>query len=140
MQVFCPCLDPFDTVKVLDNRRLNKQILEILQILSVNLNINIDWKIPKYVKNHPNTKLWKNDPLYLIKYLEDLFIEYTKRTNKKHKCEEKLNYFPQGFYLYKNCLILPDFLTSSFCYNHKKLLLEKNYNYYINYFKEFKKV
>lgn len=135
MQVFVPYANPNKTAKVLDNRRLNKQIIECIQILSANTGIDVDWKIPKYVYNHPNTLLWKDGSRYLIKYCHTLIFEYSIRTRKKHKCLDIIYKFIQltahlDYSKYDNL----KHLTPEFCKMHQQKLLEKDYEYYSKYF------
>ena len=131
MQVFCPYANPSKTARCLDNKRLNKQILECIQILSANTGIDVGWKIPKYVYNHPNTLLWEKDSFYLLKYISNLLFEYHIRNNFKkiHLCFEIhtnfFNVFPD-YYL--------EHLTPEFCKKHQQLLLEKDHEHYSKYF------
>lgn len=130
MQIFFPYAQPIKVGECLDNRRLNKQILECLQILSVNTGIDIGWKIPKYVRNHPNTLLWKNDSPFLILYGLILCDEYKKRKkNKKiHKChsifiDKFFEYAMKSDYLFRDNL---KHVSPELCKKHQRLLYEKN--------------
>lgn len=132
MQVFVPYANPTKTAKCLDNRRLNKQILECIQILSANTGIDVGWEIPKYVYNHPNTILWKNPIFYIISYTFNLLNEYIERQDKIHKCNSIMDKI-WSKYDYEDSEL--KHLTPEFCKKHQQILLEKDYNYYIKYFK-----
>lgn len=135
MQVFCPYANPNKTAKVLDNKRLNKQILECIQILSANTGINVGWKIPKYVYNHPTTLLWKDGSRYLILYCHTLIFKYSKRTHKRHKCLDIIYRFIQLFaHLDYRKFDNLQHLTPEFCHKYQQLLLSKNFQHYSKYF------
>jgi hypothetical protein len=135
MQVFIPFANPKKSAKALDSRRLNKQILESIQILSANMDYNFGWKIPKYIKNHPCTELWFYDPKYLIYYILILCSEYKNRFGRTHKVDD---------IMYNNFDVLmiesDNFKNDLRCINtnmikkHQELLLSKDYNYYYNKF------
>lgn len=132
LQIFVPYAKPQKTARCLDNKRLNKQILECIQIISANTRIDVGWKIPKYIYNHPCTKLWENDNFYLSEYLAELFFEYHIRNN--------FTRFHKGFEINKKFFILPvkynlKHLTPEFCKKHQQILLDKDYRHYSKYFK-----
>ena len=136
MQIFVPYANPIKTAKCLDNRRLNKQILETIQILSANTGIDVGWKIPKYIYNHPNTLLWIKDSSYLVGYLAWLLVEYKKRRNKDHKGLDILYRFFSSYIL--PCMFNEytiNHLTPEFCKQHQQKLLEKDKKHYSRYFK-----
>jgi hypothetical protein len=96
--------------------------------------MNVGWKIPKYVYNHPNTLLWQNDYIYLMRYLFFMLEEYKKRKNKIHSTVKQYNLLLRYFLIldrYNNYHI---HLTPEFCKKHQQLLLEKDYNHYSKYF------
>jgi hypothetical protein len=151
MQFFCPYANCKKSAKVLDPKRRNKQILEIVQALAVNeknLPLLKKWKIVKScfhknrfqlyksIKNHPNVKLWKKDSAYLLLYGLYLCQEYQEKTGKRHKCKDILfDYFyvPQikSDYIFKHNL---KHMSPDFCKEHQKILLEKDKEYYSKYF------
>lgn len=102
--VLSPC--PVESAKLLDNRRVIKMILESVQLLSTSINM-LGGKGP-YKSTHVNhpctvwTRTSKSNAEWLIKHLESLCAEYTKRYNKVHKCVE---YIPT---LKSNINIIPD--------------------------------
>jgi hypothetical protein len=141
MQIFCPNKNTIYIADILDKKRRNKQILEICQLLSTILNIDIGWKIPKYIKNHPTTKLYNSSEgiMYLVDFLFYLLYAY-KKNNKKyrsHKCEKIfIKYFNKYhvlFISFENDW-RPKHLNNNFYKKHQQLLLEKDYEYYSKYF------
>jgi hypothetical protein len=134
MQVFTPYANPIKNANCLDPKRRNKQILELLQILSVNLNIDIGWKIPKSVKNHPNVKKWVDYQEYLIEYLLELFKVYSDKTGKIHKSYYNFNTLLSKHRSYYSTGYLPKWFSKETCYGHQSLLLNKNKEYYSEVF------
>jgi hypothetical protein len=136
MQVFCPYANPNKTARCLDNKRLNKQILEVIQILSANTGINVGWKMPKYVYNHPNTLLWNYSQynFYLIEYLRRLLDEYFCRKKIYHKCEIQYRILFNEIITWAYIPTKIKHLTPGFCKKHQQLLLEKDYEHYSKYF------
>ena len=80
MQTFLPDQDFEKSAKVLDNKRLNKQIVEAMQIMSATLDPYV-----KNGQNHPACKMWKGHALTLATYGLAMCNEYTIRAEyKKH--------------------------------------------------------
>lgn len=131
MNVFTPYASPYKNAKCLDPKRRNKQILEICQIISANTGIDIGWKIPKYVYNHPNTLKWKGHESYLVFYLFQLTTEYSNKSKGKiHKVvrdgiENQL--YEMVCYLK---ITLPTWFTKESCYEHQALLISKKPEFY----------
>jgi len=138
MQIFVPYVQPYKTARCLDNRRLAKQIIEVIQILSANTKVDVGWKIPKYIYNHPTTKLYYDYKglLYLVDYLFFILYEYKKRKNKEHKCQRLFKYFDKWHVLFISLdeNWIPEHLTEEFCTKHQQLLLKKDFNYYNKFF------
>lgn len=84
------------SVASLDDKRLNKQILETYQILQVATGNSIGYK------NHPITKHYLKFPEFLNSYGYECCFEYWYRFRKHHKLEKKfkfnLNYSFIPFY------------------------------------------
>jgi hypothetical protein len=79
MQTFLSEYTFIDSAKVLDNIRLNKQLLEGRQILEILLEPNLDsnaWK------NHPAVLMWKNFEHSLYNYLLEIARECLNRNIK----------------------------------------------------------
>jgi hypothetical protein len=86
MQTFLPYADFNKSAEVLDNRRLNKQILEGYQILKVlgNPDPRAGWR------NHPAVKMWRGHEFSLFGYVMTMVDEAKTRGIKTDKNEENL--------------------------------------------------
>jgi len=76
MQVFLPHEDFTETARVLDQKRLVKQLLEGRQILAAIAGETKGWV------NHPATKMFRNSPNTLVAYLRAIAIEMGVREYK----------------------------------------------------------
>jgi len=86
MQTFLPYQDFQKSASVLDNRRLGKQRVEVLQILKA-------LTIPEYGwKNHPATKMWRGHEAALVQYGLAVCQEWKSR-GFKDTCYEKISEF-----------------------------------------------
>jgi hypothetical protein len=81
MQTFLPFKDFTKSAQALDNKRLNKQILEGYQILKVlgNPDPKAAWR------NHPAVKMWRGSEHILYVYVEAMVTEANKRGIKTDK-------------------------------------------------------
>jgi hypothetical protein len=71
MQTFLPYLDYKASAQTLDNKRLNKQILEGYQILKV-----LSGSSPSGAwRNHPAVLMWKDAEYELLNYIEHMVYE-----------------------------------------------------------------
>lgn len=86
MQTFLPYADFSKSAQALDNKRLNKQILEGYQILKVlgNPDPRAAWR------NHPAVKMWRNHEFALFGYVMQMVEEAKLRGIKTDKNEENL--------------------------------------------------
>ena len=86
MQTFLPHADFDKSAKALDNKRLNKQILEGYQILKVlgNPDPRAGWR------NHPAVKMWRGHEFSLFGYVMVMVDEAKTRGIKTDKNEENL--------------------------------------------------
>jgi hypothetical protein len=152
MQVFFPTLNMFENAKILDYRRHNKQIIEIIQIIAVNSNdlyLLKKWniikpignkyrfKLYKSIKNHTITKLYKNHTAFLYSYLNVLI--YSWIFEKKYNGKKYLEIYNYLYKKYRDSDIttdLPEFITAEFCKQHQNKLLEKDYNHYSKFFRK----
>ena len=80
MQTFLPYSDFRECARILDNKRLNKQIVEAYQIYTD--------RVPQ--KNHPACLMWANHKTALTMYMGMMCIEYNTRFNKPHSVVEKV--------------------------------------------------
>lgn len=112
MQVFITSKNPIETVKVLDNRRLNKQIIECRQILNAINGQTKAWK------NHPCTLQYKNHKSWLICYL--YCLEYYKRGN-----------IDDALFCSNKCFeMVPNFHDDEYLNQMKRRLYTKDNNHY----------
>lgn len=81
MQTFLPHKDFNKSAQALDNKRLNKQILEGYQILKVlgNPDPKAAWR------NHPAAKMWRGHEYILYNYIMCMVVEANKRGIKTDK-------------------------------------------------------
>jgi hypothetical protein len=81
MQTFLPYKDFTKSAEALDNKRLNKQLLEGYQILKVLSNTD-----PKAAwRNHPAVKMWRGHEFILLDYVLEVADVATKRGIKTDK-------------------------------------------------------
>ena len=114
MQVFATYSDPIKCAKFLDNKRLNKMILESAQLLSSALHLNgVTGPYKMTHIRHPLTS-WvsksRDNFKWLLRHIEALSNEYTHRFKKVHKTSlligvfrDNLNCIPQGKLFFINC-------------------------------------
>lgn len=78
MQTFVPYPSFQQSARVIDNKRLGKQVIEAQQIFKA-------LTLPEYGwKNHPATKMWRGHELSLVNYAEEFNIEWRQRRDKNH--------------------------------------------------------
>lgn len=117
MQVFICDFNIYVSASILDNKRLNKQIVEAYQILTD--------RLPNF--NHPAYLYWRNYKQELSMYLYVLSEEYTKRFNRVHSCSYLSTYPINNTFSYINNF---DLLHLS----HKVNLLRKDIVYYSRFY------
>lgn len=86
MQTFLPHKDFEQSAKILDNKRLGKQRVEVLQILKALL----DPKVKGWV-SHPATKMWKGHEFALCEYGIEVCREWRRRGFKDTCLEKTMN-------------------------------------------------
>ncbi len=107
MQVFVPYPSPFETAKCLDRLRLQKQIIEVCQIIAAIEGRSQSWK------SHPVTKMYTAHTGWLSKYrhcLEQYSIG--QMTAAKWWSSEADS-------------VRPAWMTGEFCDQHKRRLYTK---------------
>jgi hypothetical protein len=85
MQTFLPHTDSFERIaKELDNKRLNKQVLEAWQLMLVltSLNPRGEHRDPKGWRNHPAAKMWEGHEKALALYATTMCDEWLARGYK----------------------------------------------------------
>ena len=119
----------------LDDKRLNKQILEAGQIL-VRLVPEIYFKIfpegkgpSKAWGNHPAVKMWEGSAYWLACYLDIHCEEWAKRTGKRHVLYDRVkgvyDELREKQYSYPEWSRREDFIKS-----HQSNLLRKDFEFY----------
>lgn len=118
MQTFLPYADFEKSAKCLDMRRLGKQRVECLQILTA-------LKTPEYGwQNHPAVKMWRGYTGALICYSRAICYEWRSR-GYKDTCLEKINNLGLPFGE------MPKFIgDEKFHASHRSNLLRKNSAWY----------
>lgn len=125
MQTFLPYADFYKTASVLDNRRLGKQRVEVLQILKAIHGETKGWS------NHPATRMWNNNINALVLYGQIICKEWINR-GFNDSCFVKLDNYIDINKTFSN----PKWIgNSEFHLAHKCNLLRKDYDYYSAKFK-----
>ena len=83
MQTFLPYEDFAESARVLDDRRLGKQRVEVLQVLRASLWPTYGWK------HHPVTRMWRGHEEALAAYGEAVCREWTRR-GRADTCATKI--------------------------------------------------
>lgn len=130
MQTFLPYSDFAASARVLDNKRLNKQLVEVQQILKALSDPNYGWQ------NHPAVKMWRGYELALCEYGLAFYREYKNRFNKSHKSGEFISNKELEFLLVDNKIMtIPHWLGSpAFHISHRSNLMRKDKAHYMQYF------
>jgi hypothetical protein len=84
MQTFLPSANYIFAAQYLDNKRLNKQILEGYQILKVLSTNGKAWR------NHPAVLMWEGSEYHLYDYVQTMIKEAKYRGIKTDKNEENI--------------------------------------------------
>ena len=93
MQTFLPSSDYEHSAQILDNKRLNKQILEGYQIIKILSGASESgaWR------NHPAVLMWKNAEHSLMDYIDNMVYEANFRGIKTDKNVSNLKTLKQSF-------------------------------------------
>jgi hypothetical protein len=91
MQTFLPALSYTFTAQHLDNKRLNKQILECYQILKVLSTDGVAWR------NHPAVLMWEGSESHLYTYVNTMVKEAKQRGIKTINNEENIKILHKQF-------------------------------------------
>lgn len=90
MQTFLPLPDYAASAVTLDQQRLGKQRVEVLQILNVLHDIPTESGKPRGWYNHPAVRMWRGFELQLCEYGLTI-VEEWKRRGYKDTCYEKIS-------------------------------------------------
>lgn len=114
MQTFMPYPDFIKSALVLDNKRLGKQRVEVLQILTALNNPKYGWQ------NHPAVKMWRGYSSGLVVYGMAICGEWTDR-GFADSCYERIRQYYQA-----KAKIPPWIGNEAFHASHRANLLRKN--------------
>lgn len=122
MQTFLVTIDPTQTARFLDNRRLGKQRVEAIQILRTLLGLSTGWS------NHPATRMWRGYESALLVYTRSVMDEWIARGYSNTKCEE---HYKALMNIASNSDIgYPSWITDGLILSHKSNLLRKDEAFY----------
>jgi hypothetical protein len=121
MQTFLPEPSYSNSVNVLDNKRLNKQIVETYQILVALHDPNYGWR------NHPAVRMWRGSETGLVVYGHYACQEFYSRNEKNHKLDLLFSTLDDPNY---NKLVYPIWYDNDFCLAHQSNLIRKNPTHY----------
>lgn len=127
MQTFLPYSNFSASAATLDDRRLNKQVVEAYQILT--------GRVPN--RNHPACLMWQGYERDLWLYFCACCKEYTLRTGKHHACESaprKWMACIDSFYADYAPPMPPWLCNRLFLLSHRVNLLRKEPDYYASLF------
>ncbi len=122
MQTFLPYESFQKSAQCLDNKRLNKQITEAMQIYTANVNFELG--IKSGWQNHPAVKMWRGYNEALLGYRNWCIREWHSRGYSSHTISNiaKVTIYPPW-------LGSPEFHLS-----HKSNLLRKDFEHYSKFF------
>jgi hypothetical protein len=129
MQTFLPYSNFSESLRCLDNRRLNKQIVEALQIYNCLIK-------PNRWKNHPAVKMWKGNNYALVLYGNIAYNEwqrrwYTKKRNGKLEHKSGMEFRIILYQYPQKLMIEPMWLGNDKLHSsHRAALLYKDYKHY----------
>lgn len=122
MQTFLPYKDFERCAQCLDNRRLGKQRVEVLQILKALNSVDSGWR------NHPAVLMWNGYTEALIDYGVVICTAWIRK-GYKDTCLDKIVGLDWG-----GELVMPPWLTDEFCRSHQSNLVRKDPEHYRRYF------
>jgi hypothetical protein len=125
MQIFLPYPSFKESLKVLDNKRLGKQLVETYQIISaITRRPKLDGTPYKGWLNHPCTIMWKNNVTALKLYLNYSIEEWVVRGFKN----------TMNYEIFDEDPVVPSwFGNEKFHSSHRANLLKKEPNFYAKY-------
>ena len=128
MQTFLTHFCFVETARHLDNKRLNKQIVEATQILNTLKKIDkqgnvigVYSKTPAWV-HHPAVLMWINHETSLISYIASCVNEWETRYNKKRNLVLPI----------VHDVLQPVWLTEKLIISHRANLVRKSNPYSVN--------
>jgi hypothetical protein len=140
MQTFLPYVYNFDlSAQALDNKRLNKQLLEGRQIYAALLGRTAGWV------NHPATRMWRNHENMLYKYLYSVMRECKRRGIKTEKNWTAIEELHESNWNRGEGITVPGWMTDESIATkiettHRGNLYNKDPEYYFEFQRESKKI
>jgi hypothetical protein len=127
MQTFLPFECFQSSAKVLDQKRLGKQRVEVLQLLNAISKIKNKEPVRGW-KNHPCTRMWKDYSNALVFYGVAICTEWINRCYND-TCLDKINFH----YNEKEPMVIPKWLGNPDLHlSHKSNLIQKDPFFYGN--------
>jgi len=121
VQTFLPYPDFHESAKVLDNKRLGKQRVEVYQIMRVLAGLTKGWR------NHPAVLMWRGYEPALYEYGREVCVEWRERGYVDNLYDK----FP------KASIITPHWLGDMRLHiSHQANLVRKNPEHYRQHFPE----
>lgn len=128
MQTFLPYECFQSSAKVLDQKRLGKQRVEVLQLLNSTKKLNNNEPVRGW-KNHPCRKMWHKYQNALVQYGLAICTEWISR-GYNDTCLEKI----LAHYNSKEPTIMPEWLGDEKLHlSHKSMLIQKDPYHYVPY-------
>lgn len=129
MQTFVPHREHAESARVLDNKRLNKQLLEGRQIIG----ILATGKTKGAWVNHPAVLMWRGCEGELYRYLEDIKNECVDRGISTEKNWSTINQIKEDAVVWTEYR-MPDWWTDTRVFqSHRMNLYRKDPEYYAQY-------
>lgn len=131
MNIFRPFEDARKCAEVLDDKRLNKQILECWQIYNINKKLDEDPTAKVGYANHPVVKFYRDYPDFVLHYAYMACLEYWSRNDYDHALHKQIMhpYFIRTDFCEIELKIPPNF----YCEgpktdpNHKRIIGDEAY-------------
>lgn len=122
MQTFLPYADFDQSAQALDNKRLGKQRVEVLQILNALVN-----PAAKGWKNHPATRMWRGLEINLAVYGIAICREWGSRGYKDTCAHKIVQLANQSGSSYQRSI---PWLNPELCLSHQSNLIRKDAPHY----------
>lgn len=140
MQTFLPYPSYRKSASVLDDRRLNKQIVECEQIIKALENPDYGWQ------HHPAVNMWRGKYANLVKYGVAMYDEWQRRFDdgerggkRDHKSGERITRRYRDLAPFADSLKPPSWLGNEALHrSHRSCLLAKDEQYYRRFWPELK--
>jgi hypothetical protein len=122
MQTFLPNVSYSISAVCLDDKRLGKQRVEVLQILRALSGEKKGWV------HHPAVKMWRGNEIALIQYGIIICATWRRRRGYRDTCHDKIWRYMEVFTDGGSPLEIqyPPWLTEEFCSVHRSILLAKD--------------